>query len=182
MVAFTPIIESSIEHQTIRSAIEDCRIFWKPITMHTIASIPRQADSSTGTMFFLLPIFETLSGWTNPSSIWPITRWVFVYFNSLLILLCFQLFREKNLIKSFDKGFHSFLPLLVRAYERLVRLIDRELQSIGCQKMIMPAIVSKALWLKSERWDQVGEEIFKLQDRHKEEYCLAPVCFSITPI
>jgi len=93
----------------------------------------------------------------------------------IIVFILFQIFREKNFIKSFDKGFFSLLPFVVRAYERLVELIDHEMQSSNCQKIIMPTIVGKHLWVKSERWDNSGEEIFKLQDRHKNVFCLAPV-------
>lgn len=72
------------------------------------------------------------------------------------------------------------MPLAVRSHERLVNIIDYELQSIGCQRIMMPSMVGKHLWLKSQRWDDSGEEVFRLKDRHQNEYCLAPVglfCF-----
>lgn len=71
------------------------------------------------------------------------------------------------------------MPIVVRAFERLQRLVDTEMQSIGCQKIIMPAMVGKHLWVKSKRWDESGEEVFRISDRHKSEYCLAPVSNSL---
>lgn len=86
----------------------------------------------------------------------------------------YNLFREKNFIKSFDKGFFSLMPFVVRSYERLIRLLDHELHAVGCQKIMMPALVGKHLWVKSERWETSGEEVFRVRDRHQNEYCLAP--------
>ncbi len=67
------------------------------------------------------------------------------------------------------------MPFVVRSYERLIRLLDHELHAVGCQKIMMPALVGKHLWVKSERWETSGEEVFRVRDRHQNEYCLAPV-------
>ncbi|KAH9426305.1 prolyl-tRNA synthetase [Dermatophagoides pteronyssinus] len=86
----------------------------------------------------------------------------------------YSLFREKNFIKSFDKGFFSLMPFVVRSLERLIDLVDQQMFKIGAQKIQMPSIVGKHLWLRSERWQLSGQEIFRVNDRHQSEYCLAP--------
>uniref|UniRef100_A0A8C7I494 Probable proline--tRNA ligase, mitochondrial n=1 Tax=Oncorhynchus kisutch TaxID=8019 RepID=A0A8C7I494_ONCKI len=54
------------------------------------------------------------------------------------------------------------------------RLIDQEMQGIGGQKLDMPSLCSAELWRRSERWDLMGKELFRLRDRHRAEYCLGP--------
>lgn len=70
------------------------------------------------------------------------------------------------------------MPLVVRSLERLVQLIDDEMHKFGAQKLVMPSMVGKHLWLKSGRWDLTGQDIFRVSDRHSNEYCLAPVRIS----
>lgn len=55
-----------------------------------------------------------------------------------------------------------------------MRLIDQEMQSIGGQKMDMPSLCSAELWRASDRWELMGAELFRLQDRHGIDYCLGP--------
>ncbi|KAH9522268.1 prolyl-tRNA synthetase 2-like protein, mitochondrial [Dermatophagoides farinae] len=86
----------------------------------------------------------------------------------------YSLFREKNFIKSFDKGFFSLMPFVVRSLERLNDLVNQHMYQLGAQKVQMPSIVGKHLWLRSERWQLSGQEIFRVKDRHQMEYCLAP--------
>lgn len=55
-----------------------------------------------------------------------------------------------------------------------VRVIDQEMQGIGGQKLDMPSLCSADLWKASERWDLMGKELLRLQDRHGTNYCLGP--------
>ncbi|CAG2112859.1 unnamed protein product [Medioppia subpectinata] len=48
------------------------------------------------------------------------------------------------------------------------------MHSIGAQKIAMPSLVSKELWDKSGRWSDSAEELFRLKDRQKTDFCLAP--------
>ena len=58
--------------------------------------------------------------------------------------------------------------------EKLVRLIDQEMNAIGGQKLDMPALCGADLWRRSGRWDLMGKEMFRLRDRHGIDYCLGP--------
>ncbi|XP_078075550.1 putative proline--tRNA ligase, mitochondrial [Mustelus asterias] len=85
-----------------------------------------------------------------------------------------RLMLQAGLIQPANTGCFHYLPYTVRAMEKLVRVIDEEMQSIGGQKMNMPSLTSASLWKISERWDLLGKELFRLKDRHNMEYCLSP--------
>nr|XP_033771375.1 probable proline--tRNA ligase, mitochondrial isoform X2 [Geotrypetes seraphini] len=85
-----------------------------------------------------------------------------------------QLMLQAGLIHPSSPGCYSYLPVMVRAMEKLIRLIDKEMQGLGGQKINMPSLCSATLWKKSERWDLVGKELFRLRDRLSKEYCLGP--------
>ncbi|XP_052775449.1 probable proline--tRNA ligase, mitochondrial [Mya arenaria] len=83
-----------------------------------------------------------------------------------------NLFLHNEILFPCHNGAFYYLPLGLRALEKLTRLIDEELQSIGAQKISMPTMVTAALWKKTGRWGT--DELFKLKDRHLTEYCLGP--------
>ncbi|XP_043556065.1 probable proline--tRNA ligase, mitochondrial [Chiloscyllium plagiosum] len=85
-----------------------------------------------------------------------------------------RLMLQAGLIQPANTGCFHYLPYTVRAMEKLVRVIDKEMQSIGGQKVNMPSLTSASLWKTSERWDLLGKELFRLKDRHDMEYCLSP--------
>ena len=44
------------------------------------------------------------------------------------------------------------LPHTTRALEKLHRLIDKEMQSMGAQKLITPCLASGSMWKKSSEY------------------------------
>ncbi|XP_061883552.1 probable proline--tRNA ligase, mitochondrial [Entelurus aequoreus] len=85
-----------------------------------------------------------------------------------------RLMQKAGLIYPSNPGCYYYLPATVRAMEKLVRVIDQEMQQIGGQKIDMPSLCSADLWRTSERWDLMGKELFRLKDRHDVDYCLGP--------
>nr|XP_057929370.1 probable proline--tRNA ligase, mitochondrial [Doryrhamphus excisus] len=85
-----------------------------------------------------------------------------------------RLMQQAGLIYPSNPGCYYYLPATVRSMEKLVRVIDQEMQQIGGQKLDMPSLCSADLWRTSERWDLMGKELFRLKDRHNVDYCLGP--------
>ncbi|KAG9350925.1 hypothetical protein JZ751_024814 [Albula glossodonta] len=85
-----------------------------------------------------------------------------------------RLMLQAGLIHPSNPGCYYYLPATVRAIEKLVRLIDQEMQGIGGQKLDMPSLCAAELWRRSKRWDLMGRDLFRLKDRHDAEYCLGP--------
>ncbi|KAM8889059.1 putative proline--tRNA ligase, mitochondrial [Synchiropus picturatus] len=85
-----------------------------------------------------------------------------------------RLMLQAGLIHPSNPGCYYYLPSTVRSMEKLVRVIDQEMQGIGGQKLDMPSLCSADLWKTSERWDLMGKELFRLRDRHGSDYCLGP--------
>ncbi|XP_052256707.1 probable proline--tRNA ligase, mitochondrial isoform X2 [Dreissena polymorpha] len=82
------------------------------------------------------------------------------------------LFLHNEILFHCHNGAFYYLPLGLRALEKLTKVIDQEMQAIGAQKISMPTMISAALWKKTGRWDT--HELFKLKDRKSAEYCLGP--------
>nr|KAG5710319.1 hypothetical protein BaRGS_009035 [Batillaria attramentaria] len=58
--------------------------------------------------------------------------------------------------------------------DKLIRIIDSEMEAAGGQKISMPTLAPAEFWKKSGRWESTGDELFTLKDRHEQEYCLGP--------
>ncbi|XP_071866772.1 prolyl-tRNA synthetase 2-like protein, mitochondrial [Bombus fervidus] len=79
-----------------------------------------------------------------------------------------------GLIKQVNNGMYAFLPLGLRVLNKLIALVDTEMEKIGAQKLLLPALTSTQLWKKSNRFNDNIRELFKLQDRSHREYILSP--------
>ncbi|MBE0433195.1 proline--tRNA ligase [candidate division WOR-3 bacterium] len=77
-------------------------------------------------------------------------------------------------IKQLASGIHTYLPLGWRVLLKVSNIIREEMDRIGAQEMLMPAISPKELWEESGRWKEYGADMFRLKDRKNREYCLCP--------
>jgi prolyl-tRNA synthetase len=48
-----------------------------------------------------------------------------------------------------EKGIFILMPFVVRAVDKLIEIINYEMISINAQKLVMPTLVDKQLWLIS---------------------------------
>lgn len=71
-------------------------------------------------------------------------------------------------------GIYTYLPLAIRVLQKIEAIIREEMDRAGAQELLMPIVQPRELWEKTGRWDVYGEEMFRLQDRHKREFCLGP--------
>ncbi|NXM28058.1 SYPM protein, partial [Oxyruncus cristatus] len=85
-----------------------------------------------------------------------------------------RLMLQGGLIHPASPGCYCYLPPTVRAMEKLIRVMDEEMQALGGQKLNLPSLSSAEPWRASGRWDQMGPELFRLVDRHNHSYCLGP--------
>jgi prolyl-tRNA synthetase len=44
----------------------------------------------------------------------------------------------------------------------------------GAQEVLMPMVQPKELWEETQRWEKMGPELLRIQDRHKRDFCLGP--------
>lgn len=81
---------------------------------------------------------------------------------------------KAGMIRKNASGFYSFLPLARRSVLKIEKIIREEMDKAGAQEIMMPIVQPAEIWQESGRWDVYGKEMFKLADRHGNEYCLAP--------
>ena len=68
-------------------------------------------------------------------------------------------------VRQLMAGVYSLLPAAMRVRAKIRKIIEDELDAIGGQQFLAPVLHPAEIWRKSGRWDLVGDELFRLQDR-----------------
>jgi prolyl-tRNA synthetase len=75
-------------------------------------------------------------------------------------------------IRQLTAGVYSLLPLAQRVRLKVVNIIREEMNRIGAQEFLLPAIHPAEVWKESGRWDVMGDNMFRLKDRKGAEMAL----------
>nr|VFJ67783.1 MAG: prolyl-tRNA synthetase [Candidatus Kentron sp. DK]VFJ68802.1 MAG: prolyl-tRNA synthetase [Candidatus Kentron sp. DK] len=85
-----------------------------------------------------------------------------------------RLMLRAGMIRKLASGLYSWLPLGLRVLRKVEAIVRQEMDAIGAQEVLMPAVQPVELWRESGRWDQFGPELLRLSDRHRREFCFGP--------
>ena len=72
-------------------------------------------------------------------------------------------------IRQLTAGVYSILPLAQRVRLRVMQIIREEMNRIGAQEYLLPAIHPAEVWKESGRWEVMGDNMFRLKDRKGAE-------------
>jgi len=84
-----------------------------------------------------------------------------------------QLLVRGGFIRQLQSGHYSMLPLAWKVNKKIVKILREEMDSIGAQEVMLPAIHPASVWQKSGRWDAIGDDMFRFVDRKDAEQVLA---------
>ena len=85
-----------------------------------------------------------------------------------------RLMLRAGLIKQAAAGIYSWLPLGFKVLRRLEDIIHEEQQRAGHQAIQMPILQSADLWRESGRYDDYGQEMLRMKDRHDRDLLFTP--------
>ncbi len=71
-------------------------------------------------------------------------------------------------------GVYSWLPLGVRMLHRVSAVVREEMDAIGAQEVLFPALIPREPYEASGRWTEYGDLLFRLKDRRGNDYLLGP--------
>lgn len=71
-------------------------------------------------------------------------------------------------------GVYSWLPLGYRVLRHVQRIIREEMEAIGAQEVLLPALLPREPYDASGRWDEYGATMFRMKDRRDNDYLLGP--------
>ncbi len=85
-----------------------------------------------------------------------------------------RLMLRAGMISRLAAGIYSWLPLGLRVLRRAERVVREEMDAVGAQELLMPAVQPAELWQESARWEKYGPELLRIRDRHQREFCFGP--------
>jgi prolyl-tRNA synthetase len=77
-------------------------------------------------------------------------------------------------VRPIAPGLYSWLPLGLRVLRNIERVVREEMNAIGGQEILFPALLPRAPYETTNRWTEYGDGIFRVQDRRGNDYLLAP--------
>ena len=85
-----------------------------------------------------------------------------------------KLLLRSGMIKRLASGIYTYLPLGLKALKKMENIVREEMDRAGAQEIFMPVLQPAELWKESGRWDVMGAEMMRIQDRHSREFALGP--------
>ena len=85
-----------------------------------------------------------------------------------------KLMMRAGLLRKTAAGLYSYLPLGMRALQKVERIVREEMDRAGALEVVMPILQPAEFWKTSGRWTSMGPGMFRLRDRGEHEYALSP--------
>ncbi|MCW2878927.1 MAG: prolyl-tRNA synthetase [Sphaerisporangium sp.] len=71
-------------------------------------------------------------------------------------------------------GIYSWLPLGKIVMENIARVVREEMNAMGGQEVLFPALLPRDHYETTGRWTEYGDTLFRLKDRKGADYLLGP--------
>ncbi|MGW2057091.1 proline--tRNA ligase [Streptomyces sp. NPDC001840] len=88
--------------------------------------------------------------------------------------LSHKLLVRAGYVRRTSAGIWSWLPLGKKVLDNISRVVREEMDAIGAQEVLLPALLPKEPYEASGRWEEYGDLLFRLKDRKGADYLLGP--------
>lgn len=88
--------------------------------------------------------------------------------------LSHRLLVRAGYVRRSSAGVWTWLPLGKRVLDNVSRVVREEMDAIGAQEVLLPALLPKEPYEISGRWSEYGDLLFRLKDRKGADYLLGP--------
>jgi len=85
-----------------------------------------------------------------------------------------QLMLRSGMIRKVASGIYTWLPIGLKVLRKVENIVREEMDASGAQEVLMPMVQPKDLWEETQRWEKMGPELLRIQDRHERDFCLGP--------
>lgn len=85
-----------------------------------------------------------------------------------------KLMLRAGLIRRLAAGVYSYLPMGLKFYKKIEKIVREEMNNADAQELLMPALLPAEAYQASGRWEVFGPNMFKLKDRNDRDFCLGP--------
>ena len=88
--------------------------------------------------------------------------------------LSHKLLVRAGYVRRTSAGIWSWLPLGKKVLDNISRVVREEMDAIGAQEVLLPALLPREPYEASGRWEEYGDLLFRLKDRKGADYLLGP--------
>lgn len=85
-----------------------------------------------------------------------------------------QLMTRAGLIKKLGAGIYTYMPMGLRVVQKVEAIVREEMNRAGAVELSMPVVQPAELWQETKRFETMGPELLRIQDRHGRDYVVQP--------
>jgi len=85
-----------------------------------------------------------------------------------------QLMLRAGMMRQEAAGIYAWLPLGLRVLKKIEQIVREEMNRAGAIEVLMPTLQLADLWRESGRYDDYGEEMLRIRDRHERDLLYGP--------
>ena len=89
-------------------------------------------------------------------------------------LISHQLMLRAGLIKKLASGIFTWMPFGLKVLRKIEQTVREEMDNSGAFEVLMPTIQPSELWQETKRWDDYGDLLLQIRDRHERLFCYGP--------
>ncbi len=85
-----------------------------------------------------------------------------------------KLMMRAGLIKKLGAGIYNYMPMGLRVIRKVEAIVREEMNKAGAIELTMPVVQPAELWQETGRFDKMGPELLRIQDRHGRDFVVQP--------
>ena len=85
-----------------------------------------------------------------------------------------RLMTRAGMIKKLGAGIYTYMPMGLRVIQKVERIVREEMNRAGAVEMTMPVVQPAEYWQETGRFDKMGPELLRIQDRHGRDFIVQP--------
>lgn len=87
-----------------------------------------------------------------------------------------RLMLRAGMVRQLTSGIYNWLPLGLRVLRNIEKIVREEMDASGAVEVLMPTLQPTDLWKESERYEALGKEMLRFDDRGGRELLYSPTC------
>src|SRR5246500_3041601 len=85
-----------------------------------------------------------------------------------------QLMLRAGMTRQEAAGIYAWLPLGLKVLKKIEQIVREEMDRAGAVEVLMPTLQLADLWRESGRYDDYGQEMLRIKDRHERDLLYGP--------
>jgi prolyl-tRNA synthetase len=85
-----------------------------------------------------------------------------------------KLMMRAGMIKKLGAGIYNYMPMGLRVIRKVEAIVREEMNRAGAVELTMPVVQPAELWQETGRFEKMGPELLRIQDRHGRDFVVQP--------